>query len=104
MTMDASTTLKSKRAFQLLATLTSRTWTNAEFWEAQRIIRSPDGCGTSYVINQLNNVWRALEADRIATGEHLPCDTQLERALDERWPREPQPTRTVESSWSDIWY
>ena len=86
--MDATKTL---RATELLTTLHTVGWTNAQFWEAKQLMDSVsynEGSNDDAFINLLF-VWSDVESDRIACGEHDKCDDLLAAELDAKWPVRP---------------
>lgn len=84
-------TTKTLRATELLTTLRTVGWTNAQFWEAKQLMDSVsynEGSNDDAFINLLF-VWSDVESDRIACGEHDKCDDLLAAELDAKWPVRP---------------
>ena len=77
---------KILRANELLSTLHTTGWTNAQFWEANQILSSvPSNDYPEELVNLLF-AWGDIESDRIACGEHDGCDEQLDAELQAKWP------------------
>jgi hypothetical protein len=84
-------TAKICRAAELLTSLRTEGWTNAQFWEAKQLMDSvsySEGSDDEAFVSLLF-AWSDIESDRIACGEHDGCDDLLASELDAKWPIRP---------------
>lgn len=77
---------KNTRALELLAALRYGGWNNAEFWEAQQLLRTTAGRDMTEAMDNLLFRWCDEEERRINSGTHEGCGPELEAEITAKWP------------------